>query len=537
MEAIIALLSALVALGIGTGAGYVIQGRRLKRSLGDAEAKAKSAAAQASGVLQEAEAQKRSLIQEAEAQKRSVVQEAEAQKRSVVQEAEQESRRQRTALEVELREWRSELQKLERRLTSREEALERRTETLEKRDRGLVAHEQEVERRSTEVEALRLQQVRALEAVAKMTAAEAKEVLLRRAEEDAKQELGRQYYELQQRFKEEADQNGRKLLVESMQRLASDVVSESTVTVVPLPNDEMKGRLIGREGRNIRAIEQATGVDLIIDDTPEAVTISCFDPIRREVARLTLTKLISDGRVHPARIEEAVVKARQEVDQVVLEAGKRATLEAGVGGLDPEVVKLLGRLVFRTSYGQNVLQHSMEMSLIASMLAHEVGANVEIVKAGALLHDIGKALTHEVEGPHAEIGADVARRHGVPDAVLRCIREHHDPEQSTIESALVHVADTISGGRPGARRDTLERYAKRLEELEAVVNSFPGIEKCYAIQAGREVRVIVKPEQVDDVQASVLARDVAVKIQEKLAFPGQIKVVVIRETRSTEYAR
>jgi ribonuclease Y len=515
MEAIIALLSALVALGIGAGAGYVLQGKRLNKTLTEAQAKAVQAESQAAKVVQEAEAQKRTLIQQAE----------------------EDVRQQRARLETELREWRNELQRQERRVANREESLDRRAENLERRERNLAVREQDMEQRAGELEEIKKQQLKALESVAGLSVGEAKELVLHRAEEDSKQELAKQFYDLQQRYKEESELQGRRLLVESIQRLASDVVAESTVTVVPLPNDEMKGRLIGREGRNIRAIEQATGVDLIIDDTPEAVTISCFDPIRREIARLTLSKLISDGRVHPGRIEETVEKSRQEVERVVWEAGERAALEAGVTGLHPELVRTLGRLYFRTSYGQNVLKHSIEMSFVGAMLAAEVGANVEIVRAGALLHDIGKALTHEVDGPHAEIGAELAQKHSVPEPIRVCIKEHHDNTQSTLESAIVQAADAVSAARPGARRDTLERYAKRLEELEAVVNGFPGIEKTYAIQAGREVRIIVKPEEVDDVSAANLARDVAKRIQEKLAYPGQIKVVVIRETRSSEFAR
>lgn len=509
------ILFAIVALVIGTGIGYLVQAKRASKILAGAEAKAREADAEAKDVLQNAEAQKKTLLLEGQ----------------------DELRKLRVAQEAELRERRSELQRQERRVAGREEALDRRSDSLERRERAIGSREQEMEQRLAEVEDLKKRHLKELEVVANLNAAEARELVLKKAEEDTKQDLARQYYELQQRFASEADQHGRRLLVETMQRLASDVVSESTVTVVPLPNDEMKGRLIGREGRNIRAIEQATGVDLIIDDTPEAVTISCFDPVRREIARLALTKLISDGRVQPGRIEETVEKARQEVEKTVWESGERACLEVGVTGLHPEVIKLLGRLIFRTSYSQNVLKHSIEMSFMATMIATELGANVNVARAGALLHDLGKALTHEVEGPHAEIGAEYAAKYNVPEPILKCIREHHDPQQTTVESCIVQMTDALSAARPGARRDTLERYVKRLEELEAVANSFPGIERCFAIQAGREVRVIVKPEQVDDANALMLAKDIAKKVQDKLAFPGQIKVVVIRETRSTEYAR
>ena len=322
-----------------------------------------------------------------------------------------------------------------------------------------------------------------------------------------------------------------------MHRLAADVVSEQSVSVVPLPNDEMKGRLIGREGRNIRALEAATGVDLIIDDTPEAVTISCFDPVRREVARLVLTKLVKDGRIHPARIEDTVEKAKEELEETLWQAGQDAVLESGVKGLNPEIIKLLGRLKLRYSYGENVLQHAVEVSLLSGMLAAEIGADIQISKAGGLLHDIGKALTHEVEGPHAEIGGEVARRYGIPDRVRQAVEEHHDDEMGSVEAFLVATADAMSAARPGVRKDTLERYVQRLEALENVAQSFEGVEKVFAIQAGREVRIMVHPNMVDDIRANKLAHDIVKQIEQDLQYPGQIKVTVIRETRSTEYAR
>ena len=352
-----------------------------------------------------------------------------------------------------------------------------------------------------------------------------------------KHELARRYSELERQVKEEADDTARKVITSAIQRLASDVVSEHTTAVVSLPNDDMKGRLIGREGRNIKVLESLTGVDVIIDDTPEVVTVSCFDPVRRETARLALQNLVKDGRIQPARIEDMVVRAQKEMEETIQKAGEQATFDSGVTGLDPELVKLLGRLKYRYSYGENVLQHAVEVSLVSGMLAAEIGADIEVAKAGGLLHDIGKALTHEVSGPHAEIGAEIARKYGIQSEVHRAIMEHHDEERGSVEAFLVSAADAISAARPGARKETLEHYVKRLEALEGVATSFPGVEKVFAIQAGREVRIMVKPENVDDYATTSLARDVAKKIEEDLVFPGQIKVTVIRETRSVEYAR
>lgn len=410
-------------------------------------------------------------------------------------------------------------------------------EEVDRRDRSISAKEQEQERLRAELQQLREEELRRLETISGLSANQAKDEIFRRVESQMQHDLARRYYEMEQRFKEEADEKAKRVLTTSIQRLATDVVSETTSSVIPLPNDEMKGRIIGREGRNIRAIEAATGVDIIIDDTPEAVTISCFDPVRREVARLALSKLITDGRIHPARIEEMVAKAQTEVEETIWKEGEKAVFEAGVRGLNPELIKLVGRLKYRYSYGENVLRHSVEVSLLAAMMAAEVGVNVEVAKAGGLLHDIGKALTHEVEGPHAEIGGDVARRYGLPEAVYRAIMEHHDEEKGSMEAFLVASADAISAARPGARKDTLEHYAKRLEALEEVARSFPGVEKCFAIQAGREVRIVVKSAEIDDVAAANLAKDIVKKIEENLVYPGQIKVTVIRETRSVEYAR
>jgi ribonuclease Y len=374
--------------------------------------------------------------------------------------------------------------------------------------------------------------------VAQLSLEEARQLVIQQAIEEAREILNRQVRELEQQVREEAHQRARMILATAIQRIASEYVAEATVTVVPLPSDDMKGRIIGREGRNIRALEQATGVDLIVDDTPEAVTLSSFDPVRREIARRALLKLIQDGRIHPARIEEVVEKTRQEVEQIIWEEGERAALEAGVQGLHPDLIRLLGRLRFRTSYGQNVLQHSIEVALIAGALAAELGADVNVAKTAGLLHDIGKAVDHEVEGPHALIGADIARRLGRSAKIVHAIAAHHGEEEPrTVEAFIVAAADAISGARPGARREMLEAYIKRLEALESVATSFPGVQKAYAIQAGREVRILVKPDQIDDYGALRLARDVVKKIQDTLDYPGQIKVTVIRETRAIDYAR
>ena len=426
---------------------------------------------------------------------------------------------------------------MERRLSNREENVEGRANNLERRERNVAQKERDAEQLQAELEESKARELRQLEAISNLSVDDAKQLLMRRAEDDIQLELARRYRDMETAAREEATAKARNVLAGSIHRLASEVVSEVTVTTVPLPSDDMKGRLIGREGRNIRAIEKATGVDLIIDDTPEAVTLSCFDPIRREVARGAVTKLIADGRIHPARIEEMVVKAEKEVAETIWKSGEQATFETGISGLHPEIIKLLGRLKYRYSYGENVLQHSLEVSHLAAMIAGEMGANVKVARAGGLLHDLGKALTHEVEGPHAEIGAEVAAKHEVSDAVRTCIAEHHDDEMSTTEAFIVSAADAISAARPGARKDTVENYVKRLEALEEVGRAFDGVERCFAIQAGREVRIIVQPQTIDDVAASKMARDIVKKIEETLAYPGQIKVTVIRESRAVEYAR
>lgn len=476
-------------------------------------------------------------LQEAKEESTNILNRAEGERKSLILEAKEEALRIRSGAETSLRDRRSELQRQERRLSGREENLDNRSENLDRRDKALDSRESQVETSIREAEEFRGQQLERLEAISELPVAEAKELLLQRAEEDIQYEVALRYRDAEDRAKEEANEKARLVLSLAIHRLAADVVSESSVSVVPLPSDEMKGRLIGREGRNIRALEAATGVDLIIDDTPEAVTVSCFDPVRREVARAALQKLVQDGRIHPARIEDMVEKARTEVEETIWKEGEQAALDVGVRGLSPEIIRLLGRLKYRYSYGENVLQHSIEVCQIAGMMASEIGADIEVSKMGGLLHDIGKALSHEVEGPHAEIGADVAQRQRIPAPVEHAIRAHHDDDPGTVEAFIVSAADAVSAARPGARRDTVEAYIKRLEALESTAKEFPGVEKTYAIQAGREVRILVKPDSVDDVAASKLARDIVKRIEETLAYPGQIKVTVIRETRNTEYAR
>ena len=427
---------------------------------------------------------------------------------------------------------------MERRVANREENAERRLEDIDKTEKDLQSKEEELEGKLVEVKEIKEKEETVLEQLSGLSANDARGLVLDTAEKEMEYEIARRYRDRDQQAKEDADHKARKILTLSINRLASEVVSEQTVKFIPLPNDDMKGRLIGREGRNIRAIEAATGVDLIIDDTPEAVSVSCFDPIRREVARRAISKLVTDGRIHPARIEDVVEKAKEELDEEIRSDGEQAILDAGVMGLNPELIKLLGRLKYRYSYGENILKHSVEVSLLSGMIAAEVGGvSIPVAKAGGLLHDIGKALTHEVEGTHAEIGADVARRYGITPEVERAIMEHHDEERGSMEAFIVASADAISAARPGSRKDTLEHYVQRLQALEEVAQSFPGVEKCFAIQAGREVRIMVKPDEIDDITASKLARDIVKKIEDNLVYPGLVKVTVIRETRSIEYAR
>lgn len=467
-----------------------------------------------------------------------ILSDAATKQKELLFEGKDEVQRLRAAAEAEIRERRGEIQRNERRLQQKEENLDRKTEAVEKRDRQLANREKELDALRQSIEEVKRHQIAELERVAGLSQLDAKEILLKSIEDEVRQDAARRIREVEQAAKEEADRRAREIIVTAIQRWAADQVAESTISVVPLPNDEMKGRIIGREGRNIRALEAATGVDLIIDDTPEAVTLSGLDPVRREIARVALLKLVQDGRIHPARIEELVGKARHEVDQIVRDEGEKAAIEAGVTGLHPELIKTLGRLHFRTSYGQNVLRHSIEVAHLAAMLASEVGADVNVARRGGLLHDIGKAVDHEVEGPHAEIGAELCRRFGVNPKVVHCVQVHHNRElMETIEAMLVEAADAISAARPGARGDMLASYTKRLEALEQIATSFPGVERAFAIQAGREVRIIVKPDDIDDVATVRLTRDVVKKIEETLEYPGQIKVMVIRETRVVDYAK
>jgi ribonucrease Y len=479
-----------------------------------------------------------SAIGRSELEAQRIVEEAEAQRREMVLEAKDESIRLRAEIDKETAGRRKDLDRIERRIEQKEEQLDKKNEQVDRRDKTLQRREKELEELEDELKTYKDQQEQELQRVAMMTVDQAQEILLTRVEDDMRDLLSRRVHELEQEAKAESEKRARKILATTIQRISSDYIAETTVSVVPLPSDDMKGRIIGREGRNIRALEQATGVDLIVDDTPEAVTLSGFDPVRREVARRSLQKLIQDGRIHPARIEEIVNKTRLELEQVMREEGEKVAYEANVQGLHPDLIKLLGRMKFRTSYGQNVLAHSLEVSMIAGALAAELGADVNVSKTAALLHDIGKAVDHEVDGPHALIGADIARRLGRSARIVHAIAAHHGEEEpQTIEAFIVATADAISGARPGARREMVETYIKRLEALEAVANSFDGVEKSFAIQAGREVRILVSPNKVDDLAATKLAREIVKKIEENLEYPGQIKVTVIRETRAVDYAR
>src|SRR5579862_1163793 len=460
-----------------------------------------------------------------------IVADARAQQKDLILEAKEEKIRLQREAEEEARARRNESAALERRLLARDDK-------LEQRDRKLLERELDLDRQREELGKLNAERVTALEQVSGMSADDAKSVLLEAIREEAEHDAVKLARSIERRAREEANDKARDIILTAMQRVAADHTAEHTVSVVHLPNDEMKGRIIGREGRNIRALEQATGVDLIIDDTPETVVVSGFDPVRREVARLAITKLIADGRIHPGRIEEVVAKARAEVDLVMRQACEQAAYDAGVPGLPPEIIKLLGRLKYRTSYGQNVLNHVVETSRLAAVIAAEVGADIQIAKMGGLLHDIGKAVDHEVEGPHAAIGAAIAQRHNLPMKVVNGIAAHHqEVEYACVESPIVQIADAISASRPGARGESMDTYVKRLEDLQAIAESFAGVERSFAVQAGREVRILVRPEEIDDLTASRLARDIVKKIEEQLTYPGQIKVTVIRETRAVEYAK
>ena len=475
---------------------------------------------------------------EIEERRQAFEKEIEAKRKEVLLEAKEEAYRLRQEIERENREKRAEVQRLERRLSQKEETLDRRLENLDKREKAVQQKEQESVRKAEEIAAIEVTKRQELERVAQLSSEQAKEMLLRSVEREVEREAARIIHDAEERAKEEADRRARDIVTLAIQRCAVDQAVETTVSVVPLPSDETKGRIIGREGRNIRSFETLTGVDLIIDDTPEAVVVSAFDPIRREIARIALNNLIVDGRIHPGRIEEMVAKAQTEVEQKIKEAADQAVLETGVTGLDPEMMRLLGRLRFRTSYGQNVLEHSIEVSHLAGMMASELEVNVPLAKRAGLLHDLGKAVDFEVDGPHAVISMDLLKKHREPAEVVHAAGAHHgDVEAHSVEAVLVASADAISAARPGARRETLETYVKRLQKLENLADSFQGIEKTYAVQAGREIRVMVKPESWDDLGAAKLAHDLAKRIEEEMEYPGQIKVTVIRETRSVDYAK
>ncbi len=509
MPVLIAVVIGVLALAVGALLGYILKVWISRGQVGEAE---RSAA--------------------------RILAEAEAKKREALLEAKEEAIRLRSQAEAELKERRDEILRLEQRIARKEENQDRKLETLERRENDAARLREQLDQEKSRLEELREQQLREIERVSGLSADEARAILLQEIDKEAREDAVRRLHQIEAETKEKANQRAQEILCAAMQRLTTDVVSETTVSVVPIPNDEMKGRIIGREGRNIRALEAATGVDLIIDDTPDAVALASFDPVRREVARVALSRLVMDGRIHPTRVEEMVEKAEQEVQSAVEEAGEQAAIEAKCPGLHPEILKIFGRLKYRTSYGQNQLKHAIECAHIAAMVAQEIGADVKVCRRGALLHDLGKAIDHEVEGTHALLGAELARRYKVSPAVVHCIESHHDEvEPRSVEAVIVQIADAVSGSRPGARMETLEHYIERLKALEEVANSFTGVDKAFAIQAGREVRVIVKPEQIDDVEAMRLARDVSKKVEETLEYPGQIKVTVVRETRAVDYAR
>ena len=517
MDPVLTIILIVVGVLVGAGVGAVI-GNNYRKKVAEAE-------------IGSAEQEANRIVTEA-------MKTAEAKKKEAVLEGKDEVHRLRNESEKELSDRRKEVQRQERRIQQKEETLDRKLDNVEKKEEKVTRKMKEAEDRLAEVETIKKSQFEMLERISGYTVDQAKTYLLNELEKDLSHEKSVKIMEYEQQLKDESDKRARNIISLAIQRCAADQVAEATVSVVPLPNDEMKGRIIGREGRNIRAIETMTGVDLIIDDTPEAITLSSFEPVRREIARVALEKLISDGRIHPARVEEMVEKARREVEASIKQAGERAVLDAGVNGLHPELVKILGRLKYRTSYGQNVLNHSLEVCYISGMIASELGLDPKVAKRAGLLHDIGKALDHEIEGSHVEIGVDVARKYKESEAVIHAIHAHHgDVEAKTVVACIVQAADAISAARPGARRENLENYIKRLQKLEEVASSFKGVDNCYAIQAGREIRIMVKPEQVKDDSMASLARDICKKIEEELEYPGQIKVNIIRESRAVDFAK
>ena len=514
------MLYAIIGLVIGCVAGFLLGIWYRKSKAKEAEAKIANADEEALRIVNDA------------------IKSAETKKKEMLLEAKEEILRSRSEYEKEEKSRRADLQRQENRLQQKEENLDRKTEAMEKKEEALAQKHAAMDRENEEIKLVKQSQTAMLEKISGFTVEEAKKYLIDQVESEVTHETALKIKEVESRMKEECETRAREVVAQAIQRCAADQVAEMTVSVVPLPNDEMKGRIIGREGRNIRTIETLTGVDLIIDDTPEAITVSCFEPVRREIARLALEKLIADGRIHPTHIEEMVEKARREVDAVIKSEGERVTFEAGVRGLHPELVKMLGRLHYRTSYGQNVLQHSLEVSRIAGMMAAELGADVQAAKRAGLLHDLGKAVDHEMDGTHVALGVEFARKYKEKEDIIHAIEAHHnDVEPRTVVACLVQAADAISAARPGARRENLENYIKRLEQLESISMSFPGVEKAYAIQAGREVRVMVKPDQVSEDQMVILARDLAKKIEEEMEYPGQIKVHLLRETTAVEYAK
>ena len=513
LEIALTVLALVVGIGIGVGIGIAIRKRVAEREIGSAEQEATR------------------LINEA-------IRSGESRKKEMLLEAKDEIHKSRTEHDKEVKERRAELSKQERRLQQKEESLDKKTDAFERKEEELARRMSEVAEAQAQAEEVKKQHIATLEKISGLTQEQAKQFLLESVEEEVRHDTAMKIKEIEQELKDQADEKAREILSIAIQRCAADHAAEATVSVMPLPNDEMKGRIIGREGRNIRTLETITGVDLIIDDTPEAITVSSFDPVRREVARMALEKLIGDGRIHPTRIEDMVEKARKEVDRTIREEGERACYETGVHGLNPELIKILGRQKYRTSYGQNVLNHSIEVAHIAGLMASELGVDVAMAKRAGLLHDLGKSIDHEVEGSHVQLGADLARKYKENPIVVNAVEAHHgDVEPKSVIAVLVQAADAVSAARPGARRENVENYIRRLQKLEELTGSYPGVEKAYAIQAGREVRIMVKPEEVLEDNMILLARDIAKKIEAELEYPGQIKINVIRETKAVEYAK